>query len=74
VSALSTSLGYGVAMWVLTSPEASQDEVGGFYQAYLYRPADAAGLAFWVSALPHGTPPGQIRANIAGSDEAAGAG
>jgi hypothetical protein len=65
---------YGVALSVLTSPEASQDEVEGWYQAYLHRSADAAGLAFWVSALQRGTPLGQVLANIAGSDEAAAQG
>jgi hypothetical protein len=59
---------------VLTSPEASQDVVQGYYQAYLHRSADAAGLAYWVSASQNGTPPEQVLAGIAGSDEAAGKG
>jgi hypothetical protein len=70
----STSLRESIAASVLTSPEAYQGVVQGFYQAYLHRPADAAGLAFWVSALQRGTPQGQVLAAIAGSDEAVVAG
>ena len=40
-----------VANLVVGSPEAEQDQVSAFYQAYLLRPADPGGLAYWTNIL-----------------------
>ena len=54
---------------ILTSPEAQQDLVQADYQQYLHRPADAAGMSFWLSQVQQGMRDEPLAARFLGSDE-----
>ena len=58
-----------VASLVIGSPEAEQDLVDGYYQAYLGRPSDPAGLTYWTGVLQHGNLEGVVQAGILSSTE-----
>jgi Domain of unknown function (DUF4214) len=59
----------GVALAIVTSPEADARLVQAAYQAILGRAPEAAGLAGWVSQLEHGLTPSQLIAVIINSPE-----
>jgi hypothetical protein len=54
---------------IFGSNEFRQDLVSGYYQRFLRRPADAAGLAGFVSALAHGDSDEATIARMVGSME-----
>jgi uncharacterized protein (TIGR03118 family) len=58
-----------IATAVLSSPEAVQAIVQGFYRNLLGHPADPTGLNGFVSAMQQGATDQQVSASIAGSDE-----
>src|SRR5262249_7614856 len=58
-----------VAAAVLTSPEAEQRSVQGFYSRFLHRAADPAGLEAWVGRMRLGAAEEVIQAGVVGSDE-----
>src|SRR5262249_43358066 len=58
-----------VAYSFVTSPEGSQDLVRGYYQLFLNRPADLAGLTGWAGLIENGTGSGAVVAGIVASDE-----
>jgi hypothetical protein len=58
-----------VAGAILNSAEAETDQVQGFYNEFLHRPADPAGLNGFVTALQQGEAAEQVIASIVGSDE-----
>src|SRR5262249_4731500 len=58
-----------VATAVFGSTEFLQDRVQGWYQSYLHRLGESAGLDFWTAALRQGTQDDQVIAGIVGSDE-----
>ena len=64
----------GVALDIVTSPEADARLVQAAYQAILGRAPDATGLAGWVSQLQHGMTPSQLIAAIISSPESFGRG
>jgi len=73
-AAWGTSLAQGashaaVALQILTSSEARQDLVAQDYRAFLHRPSDPAGLAFWLGQLQTGTRDDAVTAGFLGSDE-----
>jgi len=58
-----------IAADVFSSPEYVQDEIGGFYQQYLRRSADSAGLSYFVNAREQGASDEQVIAQLVGSTE-----
>jgi streptogramin lyase len=58
-----------LAAVVLTSTEFRQDLVQGYYQAYLHRAADSAGLQSWLGALATGVSDDRIVVGFLNSDE-----
>jgi uncharacterized repeat protein (TIGR03803 family) len=58
-----------VARAILASVEAETDQVQGFYNQYLHRTADPAGLNGYLAALQQGVPAEQVIASILSSDE-----
>jgi len=58
-----------LAAQLLASPEAEQDLVQAGYLQYLHRPADAAGLAAWLTHLQQGMSDQTLMANLLGSNE-----
>jgi RHS repeat-associated protein len=58
-----------VATAVLTSAEAARHDVQGFYQRFLHRAAEPAGLNAWVGMLTQGRETEQVLAGIIGSAE-----
>jgi hypothetical protein len=58
-----------VAFLVLTSTEARQNLVQGFFQQFLGRPADPTGLVTFVNLLNQGARQEEVIAAIVGSDE-----
>ncbi len=58
-----------VALDVLQSVEADQEVVQGDYQDYLGRPADEAGLTYWVDQLQQGLRERVMLSTVLGSDE-----
>ena len=58
-----------IATLVLTSPEAINLRVAGYYQQFLRRPADAMGQASFVSMIMQGFRDEQIIAILMGSPE-----
>ena len=58
-----------VSALILTSPEAQQDLVQADYQQYLHRPADPAGMSFWLSQVQQGKRDETLAASFLGSDE-----
>jgi hypothetical protein len=55
---------------IVSSQEARTRLINGWYQAYLGRPAEPAGVANWISALVQGSNYASIQASIVGSPEA----
>ncbi|HWB13850.1 MAG TPA: DUF4214 domain-containing protein [Pirellulales bacterium] len=58
-----------VASLMIASQEAIQDVVQSYYQAYLSRPADAAGLTYWTSVLVQNDRNSLVQSGLLGSDE-----
>jgi hypothetical protein len=58
-----------VAAALFASTEYRQDLVEGYYQSFLHRRADAAGLTSFVEALASSTPDEAVQATILGSEE-----
>jgi hypothetical protein len=58
-----------VAMAIVSSAEAGQGLVQGYYRQFLHRDADSTGLNSFVAALQHGVRDEQIIAILVGSDE-----
>jgi hypothetical protein len=58
-----------VAQQIVTSIEAEQIKVAGFYQEILSRPADSAGLNYWTNILAHGGRDETIQSQLLGSTE-----
>lgn len=58
-----------IASLVADSAEAEHDQVNGYYLAYLGRPADAAGLAYWTSVLEQTHHDSLVQAGLLGSEE-----
>jgi hypothetical protein len=58
-----------VAAAVLANPEFVQNLVQGFYQQFLHRTADTAGLNSWVANLEQGMSGDQVIAAFLGSEE-----
>lgn len=58
-----------VAIAVLTSAEADQVRVAGYYQTYLHRNGDSAGVAAWVQQMQQGTRDEVVIAAFLGSAE-----
>jgi hypothetical protein len=54
---------------LLSSTEATQNQVDFLYQRFLFRRPDASGLSQFAQALQQGTPSEDIIAAVAGSDE-----
>jgi hypothetical protein len=55
---------------IIMSTEARTLQINGWYEAYLGRGAEPAGLAIWLGALANGTSDAIVQAAIAGSLEA----
>jgi len=58
-----------VAASVLSSTEAEMDQLQGFYQSALHRPADNTGLTYFSGIMQHGASSEEVLAAIYGSDE-----
>jgi hypothetical protein len=58
-----------VALIVVSSSEAEARVVQALYQTFVHRPADQAGLNFYVNALQHGARFEAVVADIVGSQE-----
>jgi hypothetical protein len=58
-----------IATAVVSSPEARDVLVNGWYQSYLHRNAEPTGLAFWVGKLNGNSSDESVIAGIVGSDE-----
>lgn len=58
-----------VAGLVIASQEAEQDQVNAYYLAYLLRPAEPAGLAFWTNTLQQNDNNSLVQAGILSSAE-----
>ncbi len=58
-----------VAMIVLTSAEADQDRVEGFYETILHRAGDSGGVASWVQEMQQGMRDENVEAAFYGSAE-----
>jgi surface antigen len=54
---------------ILTSTEARQKLVQGYYLQFLHRAADPGGLNLWLAQLQNGASDEQVLAGIVGSDE-----
>jgi hypothetical protein len=60
---------FNVAVSVFSSTEHKQVEVSDFYQHFLHRLPEPAGLTFWVNRLQSGIPIEEVIAEIASSPE-----
>ncbi|HVS43194.1 MAG TPA: DUF4214 domain-containing protein, partial [Candidatus Dormibacteraeota bacterium] len=58
-----------IAKQILYSAEGRAQLVGGYYQTYLGRAADAAGLTYWTQAILGGASDEQIIAFVLSSNE-----
>jgi hypothetical protein len=58
-----------VASMILNSAESDSILTQDYYQSFLHRDADSAGLSFWVAALQQGARREQVLAAILASDE-----
>ena len=58
-----------IAMFILNSPEHRASIIQGFYQTYLHRGLDPAGLNYWLRVMAMGATDEQVLGAIVGSNE-----